>query len=194
MKLPLQIAYRGMDSSPAIEAHVRRAAEELDQFFDRITSCRVVIEAPHRHSHKGKIFHVRVDLTAPGAELVAGRDPAEHHAHEDLHVAIRDAFKAARRQLQDHDRRRTDRTKLHAVPLHGEVLRVFPERGYGFIQAADGQEIYFHRNSVTDGRFDALEPGTQVRFALHEGEGEQGPQASAVTPVGKHHLPPVESV
>lgn len=193
MRLPLQITYRGMDSSPTIDAQVHRAAAELEQFFDQITSCRVVVEAPHRHRRKGNIYHVRVDLTVPGTELVAGRDPAEHHAHEDIHVAIRDAFRAARRQLQDQGRRQAGRTKLHVLPLHGEVLRVFAEQGYGFIQGVDGQEVYFHRNSVTDG-FEALEPGVEVRYVLHEGEGEHGAQASAVTRIGKHHLPPVESV
>jgi ribosome-associated translation inhibitor RaiA len=78
---------------------------ELEKVFDRITSCRVMIEAPHQHQRKGRLFHVRVDLTVPGGELLVRRDPAEHHAHKDVYVAIRDAFDAAVRQLEDHARK-----------------------------------------------------------------------------------------
>ena len=104
--MSLQITFRHMDPSPALEARIRGRAEELDQFFDRITSCRVVVECRHRHQHQGKLFTVSVDLTMPGHEIVVGRDPGANHAHEDAHVAVRDAFDALRRRLEDHVRQR----------------------------------------------------------------------------------------
>ena len=116
MQLPLQITFRHMDPSPAIEARIRERAEELDQFFDRITSCRVVVECGNKRHQQGKLFEVRVDLTVPGREIVVGRDPGANHAHEDAHVAVRDAFDAARRQLEDHARDRRGAVKSHVVP------------------------------------------------------------------------------
>ena len=92
MELPLQITFRHMDSSDAVAARIRERAEELGRFFDRITSCRVVVECQHPRRQQGNLFRVRVDLKVPGREIVVGRDPAAHHAHEDIYVAIRDAF------------------------------------------------------------------------------------------------------
>lgn len=189
MRLPLQITFRNMPPSDAVEAKIRQRAEELDRFSDRVMGCRVVVEAAHHHQHQGGIFHVRIDLTVPGEEIVVSRDPAEHHAHEDVYVAIRDAFDAARRHLEDHVRRVDGRIKGHEPGEHGKIIRLFPQEGYGFIAAADGEEIYMHRNSVV-GDFDALRIGDEVRYVVHPGEGEKGPQTSTVVRVGKHHPTP----
>ena len=106
MDLPLELSFRNMDSSDAVAARVRERVEKLEQYFGRINSCRVVVEAPHRRHHKGKIFHVRIEIGVPGrAPLVVSRDPGQAHAHEDVYVAIRDAFGAAARQLEDHARK-----------------------------------------------------------------------------------------
>ncbi len=184
----LQITFRNMDPSPAVEARIRERAEELEQFYDRIVSCRVMIEAPHRRHEQGKIYHVRVDLKVPGKEIVVKRDPSEHHAHEDIYVAIRDCFNAVQRQLEDHVRNRRGDIKAHEVPGHGKIRNLIAEQDYGFIEASDGTDVYFHRNAVTNHAFDKLKIGEEVRFVLHPGEGEKGPQASTVTPTGKHHL------
>jgi ribosomal subunit interface protein len=194
MQLPLQITYRHMESSPAVESRIRERVEELERFFDRIVSCRVVVECRHPRQRQGNLFRVRVDLKVPGREIVAGRDPAAHHAHEDVHVAVRDAFDAARRILEDHIRENRADVKTHAVPEHGRIERLLPDRDCGFIMSADGTEIYFHRNSVAGGLYAALEIGDEVRFVAKEGESAEGPQASTVVPLGKHHLPPVETV
>lgn len=190
MQLPLQITFRNMTSSPAVEAHIRERAEALDRFFGRIIACRVVVEARAHHHRKGKLYHLRVDLTVPGREIVVKRDPSEHHAHEDILVAVRDAFDAARRQLEDHARTSRGDIKAHETPSHGHVAQLFKERGYGFIRSSEGGEIYMHRNAVADGGFDALSEGDEVRYVVHESEGDNGPQASTVVPVGKHHLAP----
>jgi cold shock CspA family protein/ribosome-associated translation inhibitor RaiA len=194
MQLPLQITFRHMDPSPALEARIRQRAEELDQFFDRITSCRVVVECRHPRHQQGKLFEVRVDLTVPGREIVVGRDSGANHAHEDAHVAVRDAFDAARRLLEDHARDRRGAVKLHDVPDHGRVARLLPQRDCGFILTEAGEEIYFHRNSVAGGGFDKLEIGAEVRFVAQHSESAEGLQASTVVPLGKHHLAPAEAV
>ena len=187
----LQVTFRNVDASPAVEAKIRERARELEQFFDRIVSCRVVVESPNRHRH-GDLYHIRVDLKVPGNEIVVKRDPPEHHAHEDIYVAVRDSFDAVRRQLEDHVRRQRGDVKAHDVPSHGHIASLIAERDYGFINASDGTEVYFHRNAVANGGFEKLRVGDEVRFSLHSGEGEKGPQASAVVPIGKHHLPPAK--
>ena len=108
MKLPLEITFRNVEASDALEADIRAKAEKLDLFYDRVMACRVVVDAPHKHHHKGNVYHVRIDLTVPDGELVVSKDAGQDHAHEDPYVAVRDAFDAARRQLQDYiDRRRS---------------------------------------------------------------------------------------
>lgn len=192
MQLPLQISFRHMDSSPAVEARIRSRVEELERLFDRIVSCRVVVECRHPRRQQGNLFRVRVDLKVPGREIVVGRDPRAHHAHEDVYVAIRDIFDAMRRLLEDHIRKGRAEVKLHAVPDHGRIARLLPD--HGFILGSDGTEIYFHRNSVANARYEKLEIGDEVRFVAQLSESAQGAQASTVTPLGKHHLPPTDAV
>lgn len=185
----LQVTFRNIDASATVENRIRERARELERFFDRIISCRVIIETPKRRHH-GDLYHVRIDLKVPGREIVVKRDPPEQHAHEDIYVAVRDAFDAVRRRIEDHARRRRGDVKSHDVPAHGRVASLIAEGDYGFINASDGTEIYFHRNAVANGGFDRLKVGEEVRFSMHPGAGEKGPQASVVVPVGKHHLPP----
>lgn len=186
MQLPLQINFRHMDPSPAVEAKVQEHARKLDRFYGRITSCRVVIEAPHKHHTKGNLYQVKVELTVPDDQLVASRDRDRHHAHEDLFVAIRDAFGAVRRQLRGYVKRRRGGVKTHEDSPHGQIIALVLERDFGFIATPDGREIYFHRNSVVDADFLKLEVGMSVRFM--EEPGEEGPQASTVHVVGKRHV------
>ncbi len=193
MQVPLQITFRHMDPSPALEARIRQRAEELEQFSGRITACHVTVDSRHQRRQQGSLFEIRIDLITPGREIAVGRQSGLNHAHEDAHVAVRDAFDALRRRLQDHIRDSRGEVKLHAVPDHGRIVRLLPDRDCGFIASAAGNEIYFHRNSVVGGGFDALEVGDEVRFVARESESAEGPQASTVTPGGKHHLPPTET-
>lgn len=116
MQLPLQITFRNMHPSQAVENAVREKAQKLERFHDRILGCRVMVEAPHRQHHKGNLYHVRVDLTVPDDELVVSREAPKHHAHEDVYVALRDTFEALLRQLKEYARRRRGEVKRHAVP------------------------------------------------------------------------------
>lgn len=185
MPLPLQITFRDIPHSEALEADIRDKAEKLEQFHEKIMACRVVVERPHGHQHKGELYHVRIDLTVPGKELVIKRGPGEHHAHEDPYVAVRDAFDAARRQLQDHARKQRGKVKHHEAQPHGKISEVVPMRDYGKIASSDGREIYFHRDSLIEGDLDELDIGDEVWFT--EEAGVEGPQASSVHLVGKHH-------
>lgn len=183
MREPLQITFRGLDRSDAIEQRIRAKATDLGRLHDRIMSCHVTVEAPHNHHYKGKQYSVRLDMHLPDKEIVVHKQ-----AHEDVYVAIRDTFDAATRQLEDHARRRRGEVKRHELPGHGTVARLFRDDGYGFVQLPDGADVYFHQNSVPGGGFSALAPGDEVRVVLAEAESPKGPQASAVIPVGKHHL------
>jgi cold shock CspA family protein len=194
-----------MAPSEVVEKHIRDAAAKLDSFYEEIMGCRVLVEAPHHHHRKGKQYHVRIDLTVPGGEFAVKRSPnlitgralreqkstedlelqesrelSKYAVHDDIQLAIRDAFDAARRKLQDYARRRRGVLKLHKGAPHARVSKLFPDEGFGFLETADGREIYFHQNSVL-GSFGGLQIGTEVHFA--EEAGEKGPQASTVRPV-----------
>ena len=185
MQIPLQITFRDMDHSDAIEKAIREKAEKLEQFAE-IMSCRVVVQMINKHQHKGTMYQVAIDITVPGTEIVVSRDRGIDHSHEDVYVAIRDSFDAARRQLQDHHRKSHQKVKVHEVPPHGRISELSTEDGYGRIETPDGRSIYFHQNSVLNEEFAELEVGGEVRFT--EEQGEEGPQASSVQRVGKHHI------
>lgn len=179
MKIPLEITFRGLPRSEAIEADAREKAGKLDQFCDSIMACRIMIESPHRHRQKGKLYRVRIDLTVPEQEIIVNRSPSKRAAHEDIYVALRDAFDAARRQLEDYARRRRGVTKVHALATSARVLQIFPGQDYGFLRTDDGRDIYFHRNSLVGADFDHLDPGMEVKYV--EEQGQEGPQAVTVT-------------
>ncbi len=173
MQRPLKITSRDFPLSAAFETEIREKAASLESFYERLSGCEVTVHAPAlKHHHKGGPFLVTIHLTVPGKELTV-----DHQEEEELSQAIREAFDAARRQLEDYIREQRGDVKMHES-LIGHVSRIEREPGYGFIETPDGREIYFHCNSVLDRAFDRLEIGAEVRFA--EEEGEQGPQASTV--------------
>lgn len=174
MEIPLQITARDIELTDAIRADITEKAEKLDSYYDRIMRCRVVVECPKKHLHKGKLFNVHIYMTVPGGELAIKRVP-----NEDLYVSIRDAFQAARRKLEDFAREQRGDVKSHEEPPHAIISKLFQDKGYGFLADQDGLEIYFHANSVLNKDFKDLAVGMKVHFV--EEEGEKGPQASTVT-------------
>ena len=180
----VEVRFHNMDPSAAVETAVREHAAKLERFTDQIVSCRVTVQGPQKHHQQGNLYGAMVDLRFRGGEVVASREPSAHQAHEDFYVALRDAFKAVRRQLQDRIRQRRGSVKAHDAPPHGKISSIEPDKDCGRILTADGREIYFHRNSVINANFDRLELGVQVRFS--EEPGDQGPQASSVHVIGKH--------
>ncbi len=173
MRLPLQVTFRNIPSSEAIEAHIADKAAKLDKYYDRIMSCRIVVESTQRRQHQGKLYSVRIDITVPRKELAVTREE-----NEDVYVAIRDAFDHACRRLEEHARRERGDVKIHQAPQGGRIIRIFPDENYGFIQTTDEREIYFHRNSVLNEDFSRLKIGEEVSFL--EEQGMEGPQAVRV--------------
>lgn len=184
MKLPLQITFHNTDAIPGAEDVVRARAERLDRYCDHVTSCRVVIDMPHKHHRKGNLYQVRLDITVPGDEIAVTRESPEHEAAKHLPDAIKDAFAAADRLLEDYVRRQRLDVKRHEEMPHARVRAVEAGQDFGFLETADGRDVYFHKNSLLNADFDSLAPGTEVAFV--EEPGEKGPQATAVRVVGRH--------
>jgi cold shock CspA family protein/ribosome-associated translation inhibitor RaiA len=173
MQGELQITAKGVTLSEGEASAIRQASRHLETFWDRLTSCRVVVEMPRRRGHSGRLYNIRIEVGVPGQTLLIRQQP-----REDLLTAIQVAFKAAERRVQDAVRRTRGDVKLGRAAPKGVVTRLLPWEGYGFITDAAGREIYFSRQSVLGAGFDRLEEGMDVRFT--EEPGEKGPQASSV--------------
>jgi cold shock CspA family protein len=202
------LTFRNVRSAELAEKWIRDEITKLTTFYPRITACRVAVESPHRHHRLGSQYHIRIDLTVPGGEVVIKHEPslrtraqqigetkfAKHMelktARKNLRQAIDDAFKVAGRRLQDYARRQRGSVKSHEPLLTARVSKLFPKKGYGFITAPDGREIYFHKNAVLNRGFNKLKTGAKVRFA--EEQGEKGLQASTVRMIAR--APRVEPV
>lgn len=179
MQIPLQITFR-MPQSDALEARIRERVAGLERFHPRIMSCRVTVGESVKHHQQGRQFDVRVDVRVAGhAEIVVNRDH-----DEDVYVALRDAFDAVTRQLEDSVREQRGDVKTHEEVQHGTVTRLFAADGFGFIETGDGRELYFSRDNVVHPTFDRLSPGDDVQFIELAG-GDSGSQAKRVSR-GKH--------
>jgi cold shock CspA family protein/ribosome-associated translation inhibitor RaiA len=187
METAPEIQFQGMAGTPQIEDVISAHIGQLEELFGRITACRVVVKAPSQHHHKGGLYEVHIRLALPqGREVNVSRTPTPDERHSDLTFAINDAFKHARRQLEDKVRLTRGDVKNDERPPIGTVVRLDPSGEFGFLQAGDGQEIYFHRNSVLNDGFAKLQVGSRVAFA--EEPGDKGPQATTVRLAGKHGL------
>lgn len=173
MSIPVQITSRDFEVTEAIADFVHKRVEKLAKYSDRIKDVEVVFEAPPKHKHKGNQFNLRLLISVPGPELVIKRQE-----NEDVYVALRDAFKAAERLLEDASRKRRGEVKHHEDAPEARVKLLNPVEEYGFLETADGEEIYFHRNSVVNGGFGRLNVGHKVRYVA--AMGEKGLQATTV--------------
>jgi ribosome-associated translation inhibitor RaiA/cold shock CspA family protein len=186
MQSPVQIQFKNMEPSEAVEAAINKWVDKLDRAYPTIITCRVSIAAPSKKKLHGGLYHTRIDIRLPGKEVVVNRNPDLHHSYTDAYVSIRDAFKSAQRQLEDVVKRKQEKVKSHELPAHGWIFTLFPETDSGTIKSSDGREIYFHRNSLLTGNFDELTIGMEVRFVEHEDREEL--RASSVRLIGKHHI------
>ncbi len=176
MKLPLEISARDVRINDETEELIRDKALKLDRFYDQIIGCRVKVDMPHRSQRSGIMYNVRIDITVPGGELIVKREP-----DQDLHVAIVNSFETARRRVTEYAEKQRGGVKTHFEKPVARVVRIFPEQGYGFLMTPEGREVYFHKNAVLDGKFEALKVGTEVTFI--EQSGDKGAQASSVSAV-----------
>jgi len=180
MQVPPEIAFRNVEPTPPVERAIEEGIAQLNEIHDRITSCRLMVELPHRRHRRGNLYRVRIDLTVPGAEIVVSRAPLQHTTSEEVVTAIAEAFEIARMRLIERvGKLRAEQRSVEPPPL-GRVIKLVRHEGYGFLESVDGREVYFHRNAVRGRGYNSLEVGQDVRFS--EGEGEKGPQASAVIP------------
>lgn len=192
MQIPPEISFRNVEPSERHREKILQEIDKLERYFDRIIRCRVVVEMPHKHSDQGNQYHVGIRLTVPTTkELVVSRDPADQPSHQDLDVAITDAFKAMRRQLEEYaDQLRSQQRKGGEQARFGKIVRLIREENYGFIRTPDGRDVYFHEDTLVSHDLDELGVQTPVRFT--EEEGEKGPQAGMVHVLKQGSIPSVE--
>ncbi len=182
MDRPLEIAFHNLQPSAAIETELREHVDKLERRFGRLVGCRVSVEKLHNQHRTGNVFEVHVTLSVPGQDLAVSRQPQKPHerrAHPDIHASIRDAFNAAERQLEAFKGRvRSDTSAPSASALTGQVTLIEPGADHGFILTSTGSQLYFHRDSVTNGRFEDLHEGDPVHYV--ETEGPAGPAATKI--------------
>jgi|AntRauTorcE11897_2_1112592.scaffolds.fasta_scaffold02125_3 cold shock CspA family protein len=193
MDEPLEIVFDSLDPSPAYEAMIREKSKKLERFYDHIIDARVIVTKPERRHQKGNLFHVTLEVNVPGQRLVVSKSPGDENRHNQLDMTINDAFKAMVRQLEDYNRKQRGDIKHHDQPLEGRVVRLNGLQGFGFVELNNGNEVYFHRNSVIGKGFEPLEVGTPVRVVLAYDESPEGPQATTVEQIGEMEYSPKAS-
>ena len=186
MQVPLEIVFQNSEPSESLTAAIKEQARRLEKFSSRITSCRVVVRIPETRHRHGAAYRIELRIAMPQhRDIIVNRSHRDEPEDEHPLVAVSKAFSAAQRQIEDAARESRGQVKSHEPGEHGHIARFLAEEDCGFIEAPDGREIYFHRNAVLYNGFDGLAVGDEVRFV--EAEGDKGPQASTVRPVGKHH-------
>jgi cold shock CspA family protein/ribosome-associated translation inhibitor RaiA len=184
MDRPLDIAFHNCQHSDAVEAEIRRHVQKLEKRFPHLTGCRVSIEALHNAAGIGKSWDVHIVLAVPGRDLAVSHGQhrtKERHQNPDVHTALRDAFKAAERQLETYKAKPgQDMTAPSGSAVTGQVAQVLPEADHGFILNNLGTQLYFHRDSLTRGEFEKLQIGDKVHYV--QAESDTGPVATKVWP------------
>jgi cold shock CspA family protein len=187
MNTPVEIDFPGLQHHEALRALVLKHVALLEKRFGRITACRVVVKSPSDRQRRRGVYEISVHLVLPqGREVDIARSRSADETHADVTVAITDAFRRARRRLEDYARRMRGTVKNHDGPPIATVKSVDDAGGFGFLETPDGRDVYFHRNSVLNDGFSRLAPGARVTF--FEEMGNKGPQASTVRLLGKHGL------
>jgi len=192
MQVEPQITFKGLETSPALEALIRRRIDKLGRKHPRITRCRVVVEAAHRGTQSPKVpLSVCVEVEVPGRNTIVAKDGQQRHEmKDDYTAALNNAFDAAERQLAKlNDIQDGDVKASETAPQSGMIVRLFPDQNYGFIELDNSPELYFTRNTVVGGNFDELRVGMLVQVTRATAEGPMGPQASAVRLLDRAQTP-----
>ena len=182
MERPLDIGFHNMEPSPEIEAEIRQRVEKLDRRYTNLIGCRVTVEALHNQHRTGNVHEVHIVLSVPGRDLAVSREPhraKDRYARPDIRTVLRDAFEAAESQLESYKGvKRVDASGPSGSALTGQITQLLPDEDHGFILNNLGNQLYFHRDSVTNGSFEDLEVGQTVHYV--EEEGNAGPAATKV--------------
>lgn len=192
MQVEPQITFKNIETSPYLEALIRKRIEGLERLYPRITSCRVVVEVPHRSSESAKLpLGIAVEVEVPGRSTIVAKDAMERHdAKGDYTAPLNHAFDAIERQLKKvNDIREGDVKTGEAQAQSGMIVRLFPEQNYGFVQIDNSPELYFTRNAVMGDAFDELKVGMLVQVTRATAEGPMGPQASSVRLLDRSSAP-----
>jgi ribosome-associated translation inhibitor RaiA len=189
---PLQISYKNLPTSPALDELIRERAAALERFHPRIVGCRVVIEIPHRGADSAKVpIGVTVEVDVPNRGLVVAKDVQERREAKGDHTApLNAAFDAVERQLEKINTvQHGDRKRHAAAGRTAMVIQIVPEQSYGFVELDNSTELYFTRNAVVSGSFDDLSVGMMVVVTPATAEGPMGPQARSVRLFDKAKTP-----
>lgn len=180
MQTEPQIAYRNIKPNDRIRARIDKELRHLEDVHPRLISAKITVEGPSGHHRHGDLTRVRLHLALPGGKEVAVSNFSDdNRAHEDVMVALRDAFRAAERQLKKIKPDPRDAAATAGeTRLAGEIVRFLAEAREGFIRAEDGAEYFFHAREATDTPFEQLAIGDKVTFRPEAGN--KGPMARAV--------------
>src|ERR1043165_4159893 len=181
MEIPLEITFHDVPASDEIEALIREHVARLEKLYPRMVGCRVAVEMRHKQHRTGNVPEVHIEMHVPQRDIVVSREPRharQRRAAADLHTSIHDAFKVAEKQLKEFKRQQNGDVKVKEAPLRGYVSELIAEKNYGFIARGNGEDIYFHRNSVADDAFDGLREGDAVQYTV--APGDKGPSAGRV--------------
>lgn len=187
MQIPLEITFHHMDVVPWAEEEIRARVAKLDRLFDRLIACRVRVDQRAKNTSATIPPVVRIEISIPGrADIVVSHEPdhlMQKFQSPDLHNAINEAFRIAEARLTEYKQARVDvraqEGRHNGETQHlGQVSELVPERDFGFLLTKEGGQLYFHRNSVLVGDFDALHRGDEVYYV--EAVGDTGPTASKV--------------
>jgi ribosome-associated translation inhibitor RaiA/cold shock CspA family protein len=193
MESPLQITFKDMESSEFLERLVRERVAKLERFHPNLIHCRVVLEVPHRSPESGKTpLGVTVEVSVSGHPMIVAKGEEERREMKGDHTSVLNrVFDSVQRQLGSISDVQKGQVKQHeSTGETGQIVRLFPLEDYGFIEVRGSPDLYFTRNAVVGGDFDALEPGTMVQITRATTEGPMGPQASSVRVLSAPHSPP----
>jgi len=190
MRIPLELSFQGLNRSEAMEEQIRKDVDKLDRICDQLISCRVGVRRDQKSRNTANPFRIRIEMRVPpGKNLIVTHESGLKEAADDLPTALKNAFKSAHRRLRELVAKQQGAVKSHPMQETGAlVATLFREEGYGFLKTVDGEDIYFHRNSVLHDDFDRLEVGTGVSYTAEMGE--EGLQASTVQVVDKPGVRP----
>lgn len=184
-RIPFEVTYHGMEASPVAEEQILAGMERLERLNAKVLHANVALARRAVRSAAAGIYEVKIRLSVPGPDIHVSRTPPAHVESENLVTAIGEAFERARRSIIEQREIVRGEVKAHGAVTRGEVTDVFPD--HGFIRGEDGRIVYFHRNSVLQDDWNAVEVGSHVRFA--DEPGEEGPHATAVTLLSRAGTP-----
>lgn len=174
MQTPIQITFRDIEHSDAVEQRVNQKINKINRLFNNVTACRVTIEQTQKHQNQGKLYNVSIQLEVPGKLL-----SVNNNEDENLYKSLQKAADNMVHLLSEYNARLHGGVKVHAERLTGTIERLFEGDQFGFITDDDGTEYYFNSGNLANEKFSALKVGLTVHF--HPTIGDEGPQAKRVS-------------